>query len=615
MGAPSRGGAAIPATGGRERFSLPLLLVAAVFLLTSQTASAAFHQMKIREVYPGSANDSYLVLQMLFAGENFVGGHDVALYDAAGGLIDTFAFAGGVPNGSHGNNTILVGDSGVQAAFGMAPDLVDADFNVPPSGGAACWSDGTPPDCVAWGNFTGDASLSSSAGNPESPGGVTAGRALHRSIASGCPTYLESADDTDDSATDFSEQDPNPRNNATSPTETLCVAPNTTITSATFPNGAKTNNTGISFEFSATPSAGATFECALDSTTFSSCSPPQAYSSLDGDDTVAGTLHTFRVRARNADGTDPTPAMHSWTVDTVDPTVTITAQPADPSAGTSASFSFSANESATFQCRLEGPDPSSLSACNSGKTYTALTDGSYTFKVRATDAAGNEGVDDTYAWTVDNFLSDTTPPVATIVARPPDPSQSSTAMFTYSSNEPGSTFECKLDGGAFAPCAAGGVQYTGLANGPHAFQVRATDTSLNQGAPAGYSWSVAVPDPTQPPQVLPPPPPPPPPLIPTLDTQITRGPGARSADRTPTFAFRSTVGGAAFQCKLDRDRFRGCRSPLTTKRLAFGRHVMKIRARAGGKVDPTPARRAFKVVKKSKRGKKGKRKRGKRHSR
>lgn len=576
---------------GRTLFRGGILgVAAAALLLAPGTAWAAFHQMKVREVYPGAANDSYLVLQMLFAGENAVGGHDVALYNATGGLIDTFTFGGGVPNGSHGNNTILVGDSGVQAAFGLTPDLTDAGFNVPPSGGAACWSDGTPPDCVAWGNFTGGASLPSSAGNPESPGGVTAGKALHRSIAAGCATYLESGDDTDDSATDFSEQDPNPRNNATTPTETLCNAPNTTITPPTPP--ARTNDTSASFTFTASPPASASFECKLDTAAFAPCTSPQPYSSLDGDNAVTGTAHTFQVRASNASGTDPSPATHNWTVDTIDPTATITNQPANPSAGASASFSFNANESSTFQCSLEGPKPSALSSCSSGKTYTVLPDGSYTFKVRATDTAGNEGADDTYTWTVDNSLADMTSPETTITSKPPDPSLSSTAAFTYSSNEPGSTFRCALDGGgAFTPCAAAGIQYTGLSNGAHSFQVQAIDSSGNPDAsPAGYSWSVAVPDPTQPPPLP----------TPLPDTRLTGKPGVMTKDRTPTFRFQATITPATFECRLDGAAFKACRSPFTTKPLSFGRHTVQVRARAGGRIDPSPAKSSFKVVKRKK---------------
>jgi hypothetical protein len=47
---------------------------------------------------------------------------------------------------------------------------------------------------------------------------------------------------------------------------------------------------------------------------------------------------------------------------------------------------------------------------------------------------------------------------------------------------------------------------------------------------------------------------------------------------------------------VDRRRFRRCRSPLTLKRLGFGRHVFRVKARAGGRTDRTPAVFRFRVV-------------------
>ena len=81
-------------------------------------------------------------------------------------------------------------------------------------------------------------------------------------------------------------------------------------------------------------------------------------------------------------------------------------------------------------------------------------------------------------------------------------------------------------------------------------------------------------------------------------TRLKGKPRKVGHDRTPTFRFSSSEAGSTFQCKIDRKPFRRCRSPFTLKRLAFGDHVFKVRARdVGGKVDPSPATFRFEVVK------------------
>jgi hypothetical protein len=80
-------------------------------------------------------------------------------------------------------------------------------------------------------------------------------------------------------------------------------------------------------------------------------------------------------------------------------------------------------------------------------------------------------------------------------------------------------------------------------------------------------------------------------------TVLRRRPPQRSRDRTPTFRFDSAAAGASFECKLDRRPFRACRSPFTARRLSYGLHSFRVRARdATGRLDPTPALDTFRVV-------------------
>lgn len=551
-----------------------------VGLVAAPAAHATFHLIKVREVYPGSADDSYVELQMYAAGQSFLATHAMTVYNSSGTLVHSSRFTSGVANAEN-QATILIGDSGVQAEFGVAPDLVDSALTIPAAGGAVCWNaGGLPADCAAWGDFHGGEALElatgTSVGSPASPSGIAAGKAIRRTIEPGCPTLLEETDDSDDSATDFSEVTPAPRDNASPITEKSCAgAPNTVIDERP---AAVTNTTSAAFTYEAPTATG--YECKLDSAAFSSC--PEAGIEYTG---LAEGSHTFQVRGVNASGPDPTPASYTWRVDTTPPTTTIDSHPADPSPGQSAGFSFHASETgSTFECTLDaGAAADSFSPCVSSKTYTALADGEYTFKVRATDQAGNQQpVPTSFTWTVDNSIADTTPPETKIDSFPPDPDLSSTASFTYESNEPGSSFECSLDGAAFSSCPANGIAYSNLGDGAHNFQVRAIDPSANvDPTPAGYSFSVhaesSAPAGSPTPAAGPPPPSPsalgsPPKLL------FTKKPPTRTKDRTPTFRFRSEPPGAAFECAIDGGPFRPCHSPFTPRKpLSFGRHKLQVR--------------------------------------
>ena len=79
-------------------------------------------------------------------------------------------------------------------------------------------------------------------------------------------------------------------------------------------------------------------------------------------------------------------------------------------------------------------------------------------------------------------------------------------------------------------------------------------------------------------------------------TRITRGPRGRQTARTATFRFRSSEAGSAFQCRLDRSRWRACRSPKTYRGLDLRTHRFQVRGRdRAGNVDRSPASREWRV--------------------
>jgi len=242
-------------------------------------------------------------------------------------------------------------------------------------------------------------------------------------------------------------------------------------------------------------------------------------------------------------------------VDGKTPVVTISSHPANPSNVTSPSFEFSASESASFQCKL---DSGAFAACPS-PGYDNLVDGSHTITVQATDAAGNTG-ETSYSWTID-----TAPPTVTITEKPSDPSGVRLATVRFSAAEP-STFQCNLDGSGFEPCSSP-ASYAGLADGGHAFGVRATDAAGNVGA-ASASWTI---DATAP------------------QTTIDSAPALRTTARSAVFTFSASES-ATFQCRLDGGSFAPCGSPSSYAGLASGVHRFAVRAiDAAGNVDATPA--------------------------
>jgi hypothetical protein len=73
--------------------------------------------------------------------------------------------------------------------------------------------------------------------------------------------------------------------------------------------------------------------------------------------------------------------------DTTSPETTIASGPSGTVSTGSATFTFSSSEAgSTFECSLEG---ALYKPCTSPQSYGGLVNGSHTFSVRATDAAGN----------------------------------------------------------------------------------------------------------------------------------------------------------------------------------------------------------------------------------
>ena len=91
--------------------------------------------------------------------------------------------------------------------------------------------------------------------------------------------------------------------------------------------------------------------------------------------------------------------------------------------------------------------------------------------------------------TTPSSSADTAAPETTITKPPNRRTTKRRATFEFTANEDGSTFECSLDGRAFAPCTSPFARR--VKRGRHTFEVRATDPAGNTDpTPAKAVWKV-----------------------------------------------------------------------------------------------------------------------------
>jgi Ca2+-binding RTX toxin-like protein len=157
-----------------------------------------------------------------------------------------------------------------------------------------------------------------------------------------------------------------------------------------------------------------------------------------------------------------------------------------------------------------------------GLQTSVLNDATTTLYGTVTNAAGTTSACSTSSIT---YVEDSTPPETTIDSGPAATvAAGSTVRFEFSSNEPGSRFECHLHEPGFKPCSSPATfpaLPTGARSGSPTLQVRAIDRAGNEDAsPATRSYSVAAG----------PAPPPPPPLRAGCTLRIAAIVGTAAAD-------------------------------------------------------------------------------------
>ncbi|HEY6771969.1 MAG TPA: Ig-like domain-containing protein [Solirubrobacterales bacterium] len=284
-------------------------------------------------------------------------------------------------------------------------------------------------------------------------------------------------------------------------------------------------------------------------------------------------------------------ASETYVEDSIAPNVGISAGPGLTNDRTP-SFTFSGSDQTTpippslplnFECSIDQGMPDFGPCDGPGTTHTspsALADGFYTFRVRATDAAGNLSTTDATR----SFQVDATPPTVSVNSGPTGTTADQSPTFTFSGSDTAGpvSFLCSIDAGsaAFRACSGPGNSDTPtspLGDGSYNFRARASDQAGNSSV-ATRSFSVQTPKPPQPPE-----------------TTINKGP-KKTRKARPKFRFSSTDPNATFQCKLDKRKFVACASQFTTPKLRPGKHKLQVRAVGAGGVDQSPAVRKFRIL-------------------
>jgi hypothetical protein len=320
--------------------------------------------------------------------------------------------------------------------------------------------------------------------------------------------------------------------------------------------GSFSNTASPTFGFSATDTNLSTAQCKLDAGALGACTTSTTYA-LSG---LSQGSHTITIQATDLAG-NTTSATRTWTVDSVNPVVSISS-PANNS------FQTSTNVTVTFavtdtnltgtDCQLDG---GAFAACTTATTYalTGLGQGSHTATVRGTDAAGNTGSASV------TFTVDTVGPAVAITSGPAASSFSSTASPTFGftvTDASSTTVQCKLDAGAFGACTTStSYALSGLGQGSHTITIQATDAAGNTGS-TSRTWTVDTVNPV---------------------VSITSGPAAASFSNTasPTFGFSATdTNLSTVQCKLDAGAFGACTTSTTyaLSGLSDGSHTITIQA-------------------------------------
>lgn len=185
---------------------------------------------------------------------------------------------------------------------------------------------------------------------------------------------------------------------------------------------------------------------------------------------------TLTVTATAQDGSNQQSTItRTVIVDKTGPVTTINSGPSGGGAyaGSSFQWTFSANETSTFWCRI---DSDSWEACTSPFTKNGVADGAHTFEVRGDDEAGNNGGTASASFSVSNAPPTAEIPWVNWMSVSPGVTRhvnSTDVTWGLSKSRDDALLECSLDSGAWEACTTSGYTANGLIEGQHTLDVRA----------------------------------------------------------------------------------------------------------------------------------------------
>jgi N-acetylglucosamine-6-sulfatase len=280
-----------------------------------------------------------------------------------------------------------------------------------------------------------------------------------------------------------------------------------------------------------------------------------------GSDAIGGLpdgVYTFEVAGIDEFGrADPSPAGRTFSVASTGPAVTIDEHPPPAQMSGTMGFSFSSPVAdATYECRLSpfGEEPAGWTTCGEsvGAAYSGLSDGTWSFEVRAKDPATHDVSSPPAEWLV---RVDHTGARFLLAQGPTNPTSDRDATLRFvpaeGVREP---VQCRLDERRAVDCSSGTFSVSGLVKGMHSLHVVASDLLGNVGGTT-FEWAVDVGLPR---------------------TRIARSPGRFTSETVASFRLWSRSDPALFLCTFDGSVEMPCDVNTTIGPLADGPHRLRV---------------------------------------